>query len=41
MREHAPRILLAKIGLDGHDRDVKVLRPSLRNAGIELIYSGL
>ncbi len=36
-----PRILLAKIGLDGHDRGVKVLSRSFRDAGIEVIYTGL
>lgn len=35
------RILLAKIGLDGHDRGVKVLARSLRDAGMEVIYTGL
>jgi LAO/AO transport system ATPase len=39
--EHPPRILLAKIGLDGHDRGVKVLARSFRDAGIEVIYTGL
>jgi len=38
--EHA-RLLLAKIGLDGHDRGVKVLARSFRDAGIEVIYTGL
>lgn len=39
---HAPpRVLLAKIGLDGHDRGVKVLARSFRDAGIEVIYTGL
>jgi len=36
-----PRILLAKIGLDGHDRGVKVLARSFRDAGMEVIYTGL
>lgn len=35
------RILLAKIGLDGHDRGVKVLARSFRDAGLEVIYTGL
>ena len=35
------RILLAKIGLDGHDRGVKVLARSFRDAGFEVIYTGL
>lgn len=36
-----PRILLAKVGLDGHDRGVKVLARSFRDAGMEVIYTGL
>ncbi len=39
--KYPPRILLAKIGLDGHDRGVKVLARSFRDAGIEVIYTGL
>lgn len=35
------RILLAKIGLDGHDRGIKVLARALRDAGMEVIYTGL
>ena len=35
------RILMAKPGLDGHDRGVKVVARALRDAGIEVIYSGL
>jgi methylmalonyl-CoA mutase C-terminal domain/subunit len=35
------RVLLAKPGLDGHDRGVKVLALALRDAGLEVIYSGL
>lgn len=35
------RILLAKPGLDGHDRGVKVIAAALRDAGIEVIYTGL
>jgi methylmalonyl-CoA mutase C-terminal domain/subunit len=35
------RILLAKPGLDGHDRGVKVLALALRDAGMEVIYTGL
>jgi len=38
---HPTRILLAKIGLDGHDRGVKVLARSFRDAGMEVIYTGL
>ena len=39
--QHPPRVLLAKIGLDGHDRGVKVLARSFRDAGIDVIYTGL
>lgn len=35
------KILLAKVGLDGHDRGVKVIRDALMNDGIETIYIGL
>jgi methylmalonyl-CoA mutase, C-terminal domain len=35
------RVLLAKIGLDGHDRGVKVVARGLRDAGFHVIYSGL
>ena len=35
------RILLAKVGLDGHDRGVKVVARALRDAGYEVIYAGL
>lgn len=35
------RILIAKLGLDGHDRGVKVLASLLQNAGYEVIYLGL
>ena len=35
------RVLLAKIGLDGHDRGIKVVARGLRDAGIEVIYLGL
>ena len=37
----AIRVLLAKPGLDGHDRGVKVVLRSLRDAGMEVIYSGI
>ena len=37
----AERILVAKVGLDGHDRGVKVVARILRNAGFEVIYTGL
>jgi len=35
------RVLLAKPGLDGHDRGVKVIASAFRDAGMEVIYSGL
>ena len=35
------RILIAKPGLDGHDRGAKVVARALKNAGMEVIYSGL
>ena len=35
------RILLAKPGLDGHDRGIKVIANALRDAGMEVIYTGL
>jgi LAO/AO transport system kinase len=41
MAETPIRILLAKVGLDGHDRGVKVLARALRDAGMEVIYTGL
>ena len=36
-----PRILLAKLGFDGHDRGLKVVARTLRDAGCEVIYLGL
>jgi len=38
---HRPRVLLGKMGLDGHDRGVKVIARALRDSGIHVIYSGL
>ncbi len=35
------RVLVAKVGLDGHDRGAKVIARALRDAGMEVIYSGL
>ena len=35
------RVLMAKVGLDGHDRGAKVLTRALRDAGMEVIYTGL
>ncbi len=37
----AERILIAKVGLDGHDRGIKVVARILRDAGFEVIYTGL
>lgn len=39
--ERQPRILIAKPGLDGHDRGAKVVARALRDAGMEVIYTGL
>ena len=41
MVETAKRILIAKPGLDGHDRGAKVIARALRDAGMEVIYTGL
>jgi methylmalonyl-CoA mutase cobalamin-binding domain/chain len=38
---HRPRVLLGKMGLDGHDRGVKVIARALRDSGVHIIYSGL
>lgn len=35
------RVLLAKVGLDGHDRGIKVVARTLRDAGMDVIYTGL
>jgi methanogenic corrinoid protein MtbC1 len=39
--EKTDRILVAKPGLDGHDRGAKVVAQALRDAGMEVIYTGL
>ena len=41
MPSNRPRILVAKPGLDGHDRGIKVVARALRDAGMEVIYTGL
>ncbi len=41
MEEKKIRVLVAKVGLDGHDRGAKVLARFLRDAGFEVIYTGL
>lgn len=39
--ERPIRVLLGKVGLDGHDRGVKVVARALRDAGMEVVYTGL
>lgn len=41
VHERRGRVLVAKLGLDGHDRGVKVVARILRDAGFEVIYTGL
>jgi methylmalonyl-CoA mutase C-terminal domain/subunit len=41
MNERKIRVLIAKPGLDGHDRGAKVVARALRDAGMEIIYTGL
>jgi methylmalonyl-CoA mutase C-terminal domain/subunit len=41
MTQRPIRVLVAKVGLDGHDRGAKVIATSLRDAGMEVIYTGL
>ena len=41
MKENKIRVLIAKPGLDGHDRGAKVVARALRDAGMEVIYTGL
>lgn len=42
MEKNRPvRVLVAKVGLDGHDRGAKVIATALRDAGMEVIYTGL
>lgn len=41
MTERKVRVLIAKPGLDGHDRGAKVIARALRDAGMEVIYTGL
>ncbi|MFM8733157.1 MAG: cobalamin-dependent protein, partial [Phycisphaerales bacterium] len=38
---HRPRVMLGKMGLDGHDRGVKLIARVMRDAGIHVVYSGL
>ena len=41
MSDNPIRILIAKPGLDGHDRGAKIIARALRDAGLEVIYTGL
>jgi methylmalonyl-CoA mutase cobalamin-binding domain/chain len=41
MPSSAIRVVLAKVGLDGHDRGIKVVARALRDAGMQVIYAGL
>ena len=41
MRKRPIRVLVAKVGLDGHDRGAKIIATALRDAGMEVIYTGL
>ena len=41
MADRKKRILVAKPGLDGHDRGAKIIARALRDAGMEVIYTGL
>jgi len=41
MSQRPIRVLVAKVGLDGHDRGAKVIATALRDAGMEVIYTGL
>jgi methylmalonyl-CoA mutase C-terminal domain/subunit len=41
MMQRPIRVLVAKVGLDGHDRGAKVIATALRDAGMEVIYTGL
>lgn len=41
MEQKIIRVLIAKVGLDGHDRGAKVIARALRDAGMEVIYTGI
>jgi methylmalonyl-CoA mutase C-terminal domain/subunit len=41
LMKRIPRVVVAKVGLDGHDRGAKVVARALRDAGFEVIYTGL
>ncbi|RYZ29349.1 MAG: cobalamin B12-binding domain-containing protein [Sphingobacteriales bacterium] len=40
-KQRPVRVLVAKVGLDGHDRGAKIIATALRDAGMEVIYTGL
>ncbi|MEO5702091.1 MAG: cobalamin B12-binding domain-containing protein [Casimicrobiaceae bacterium] len=40
-QQRPTRVVLTKVGLDGHDRGVKVIAQALRDAGMEVVYAGL
>ncbi|MGE0606497.1 MAG: cobalamin B12-binding domain-containing protein [Pirellulales bacterium] len=39
--QQVPRVVLAKLGLDGHDRGIRIIARGLRDAGFHVIYAGL
>lgn len=39
MRQHPPKVIITKIGFDGHDRGSRIIAASLRDAGMEVIYT--
>ena len=39
--KRVPRVLIAKVGLDGHDRGAKIVARALRDGGVEVVYTGL
>ena len=41
MQKHKTRVLIAKVGLDSHDRGAKIVARTLRDAGLEVIYTGI
>jgi len=41
MQERKIRVLMAKVGLDGHDRGAKIVAHTLRDSGMEVIYTGI
>ena len=41
MQKHKTRALIAKVGLDSHDRGAKIVARALRDAGLEVIYTGI